>query len=248
MTWSVATSSADLLALWQSRSAELAWTFPGDWADPAAEAVCEAVCSSADIWPPAERLGRSRAAVGVSLAETLADIDVLASMIDGSYAEPLRRAVSLGWADRVTAPPIIVSDPLTGLVTADYLKVRLSETYRAAEVAGTPAGEGWALVLVKLDLTGRNGWSRVLPMILAADCMRAVFDGGRTLAQLGPCVAAVLTERDSTVARRARLLAAMVESQTNADPQATIPAPQVWIENLPAAYGTALALLGELGR
>ncbi|MTD14140.1 GGDEF domain-containing protein [Nakamurella sp. YIM 132087] len=244
----VTSGSSELHDEWRLRTTSLAWTFPADWEDPAVEALCEAIDEGGNIWPAAERLGRARAAAGVSLAEALADIDVLATITDPRYTESLRRAVSLGWADRVTAPPAAVSDPLTGLVTPEYLKVRLAEIYRAAEVEGGAVPDSSALVVVRLDLTDRTGWQRVLPMILSADVMRSVFDGGRTLAQLGPSVAVVLTDRDAVLARRARLLATMIGSQLAVDPAASIPDPQVWIENLPPTYNSALDLLGELGR
>ena len=60
----------------------------------------------------------------------------LATIAHPRYTDPLRRAVSLGWADRISAPPASVEDPLTGLTTPEYLRVRLGELYRAADVSG----------------------------------------------------------------------------------------------------------------
>lgn len=241
-------NSHELSVEWATRAAASGWSFPSDWRVPAIEAVCEAVCAGAEVWPAAERLGMARAAAGVSLGEALADIDGLCAMVHPRYTPTLRRAVSLGWADRISSPPATVEDPLTGLVTPEYLNVRLAEVYRSAEVAGREVEIGWALLLVRLDLTDRVGWQRVLPMILAAEAMRCVFDGGQSLAQLGESVAVVLTERDAMLARRARLLKSMIVAQIGRDPQAAIPAPQVWIEQLPPNYRAALGLTAELGR
>ena len=47
---------------------------------------------------------------------------------------------------------ITVFDPLTGLVSQDYLRTRLGELYRAADVAGYRVSERHALVVVRLDL------------------------------------------------------------------------------------------------
>ena len=41
-------------------------------------------------------------------------------------------------------------------------------------------------------------------MTLLSDVLRVVFDGGETLATLGPSVAVVLTRRDATLARGSR--------------------------------------------
>ena len=240
--------SHELAEQWAARASGAGWAFPSDWHVAAVDAVCEAIADCAEVWPAAERLGQSRSAAGVSLGEALADIDALCAIVPSRLTSTLRRAVSLGWADRVVAAPAAVSDPLTGLCTADYLQTRLGEVYRAAEVGGSDVGERRALVVVRLDLLGRTGWHRVLPMILTADSMRCVFDGGQSLAQLGEGVAVVLTERDEMLARRARLLSSMISTQVGRDPQAAIPDPQVWVESLPPRYGAALDLVRALGR
>ncbi|MET3804991.1 hypothetical protein ABIB25_001987 [Nakamurella sp. UYEF19] len=244
----VLTTSSELSREWRSRSSDYGWAFPSDWHVPAVDAVCDAIVAEADVWAPAERLGRSRAGAGVSLAEALVDVDGLAAIAPPRYTDPLRRAVSLGWADRITAPPSTVADPLTGLATPEYLQVRLGEVYRAAEVDAEPISSQWALVVLRLDLTRCGGWLRTLPMILVADGLRRVFDGGESLALLGDSVAVVLCRRTDVLARRARLLCSMVSDQIDRDPQVCIPAPSVWIETLPLNYRSALDLIAELGR
>ncbi len=243
------TLTSDVLAReWEQRSAQAGWAFPSDWRVPAIDAVCDAICADEDVWAAADRLGRARAASGISLGETLADIDVLCALAPAHYTSVLRRSVSLGWSDRITAPPSTVSNPITGLVTPEYAQVRLGELYRDAESRGARIADEIGLVVIRLDLTGRTGWARALPMILAADCMRTVFNGGQTLAQLGESVAIALAPRNTMLARRARLLASMIAAQVEGDPQAVIPAPHIWIENLPSGYNAGLDLLAELGR
>ena len=244
-----ATMTSEALASeWQLRSVESGWAFPSDWSVAAIDAVCDAICADEDAWAAAERLGRERAAAGISLGETLADIDVLCALSPSRYTSVLRRSTSLGWADRITAPPSTVSNPISGLVTPEYLQVRLGEIYRDGEVRGQRTGEVAALVVVRLDLSRRTGWRRALPMILTGDCLRTVFNGGQTLTQLGESVAVVLAERNDVLARRARLLASMITSHVEGDPQAKIPPPQVWIETLPPSYNAALDLIAELAR
>lgn len=244
----VVRSSSQLCHEWKERSSAYGWAFPSDWHVPAVEAVCDAITADADVWAAAERLGSKRAAAGVSLAETLVDIDGLAAVAPGRYTEPLRRAVSLGWSDRIVAPPSTVADPLTGLVTPEYLRVRLGELYRAADVRGELASVTSSLVVIRLDLNGHSGWQRTLPMILVGEAMRTVFDGGQSLALLGDSVAVALSDRDAMLARRARLLCAMITNQIELDPQVAISPPSVWIEALPQKYSTAVDLLAELGR
>ena len=241
-------TSAELRQQWKARASAYGWAFPSDWHVPAVDAVCDALTSDADVWAAAERLGRDRAGAGVSLAEALVDIDGLATIAHQRYTDPLRRAVSLGWADRITAPPSSVEDPLTGLATPEYLQIRLGEIYRATEASGESVGTSSALVVVRLDLEGQRGWQRTLPMILVADAMRQVFDGGQSLALLGESVAVVLCDREPMLARRARLLCNFINRQIHIDPQVAIPGPSVWIETLPTKYGSAMDLIAELGR
>lgn len=241
-------SSTQLCREWKERSSAYGWAFPSDWHVPAVDAVCDAITADADVWAAAERLGHNRAAAGVSLAEALVDIDGLSAVAPGRYTEPLRRAVSLGWADRITAPPSSVEDPLTGLVTPEYLQTRLGELYRAAEVQGELVSVRSCMVVIRLDLEGRQGWQRTLPMILVGEAMRRVFDAGQSLARLGDSVAVVLSDRDVMLARRARLLCSMIADQIELDPQVAVPSPSVWIETLPQKYATAIDLMVELGR
>ncbi|RIJ76859.1 GGDEF domain-containing protein [Nakamurella silvestris] len=233
---------------WWERTAVSGWSFPSDWPDPAVDAVCEAIADGGDVRAGAERLGAARAAAGVSLGETLADVDALIALGADQHAEVLRRAVSLGWADRAVAPRSEVSDPLTGLSSADYLKVRLGELYRGAEVGRGSLDDTHALVVVRMDLSGREVWQRALPMILVGDALRTVFDGGQTLARVGGSSAVAVAERSAHLSRRVRLVANLIDVQLAADPEISARSPRVWVESLPPGYGAALDLVGELGR
>lgn len=241
-------TSATLRHRWQQASELGGWNYRSDWYVPAVDAVCESVCDDLDPFAAAERLGHDRARAGVSLGEALADIDALVVQVPGDRGAVLQRALSLGWADETLAPAALVTDPLSGLAVAEYLQVRLDEVYRAAEVIGRSVSEIKALVVVRLDLRGRSGWGRSLPMVLAADCMRTVFDSGQSLVMLSDSVAVVLSDRESTLARRARVLADMIANQVRIDPQAAVPPPEVWIEPLPAGYPAALQLVRDLDR
>lgn len=241
-------TSAELQDRWFERSCDAGWVFVCDWHDPAVDALCEACLRGADLWPTAERLGSARADAGISLGETLADIDGLTAVCPGLETDVLHRAVSLGWADRMITPRVTVFDPLTGLVSQDYLRTRMGELYRAADVAGHRVSEKQALVVVRLDLVGRTGWDRITPLILSGDAMRTVFDGGQTLARLADHMAVALTEREAMLPRRSQLLAGMVTERLSRDRDQPDPHPRVWIERLPDSLPAAVGLIGELGR
>ena len=125
-----------------------------------------------------------------------------------------------------------VFDPLTGLVTLEYLRTRLGEVYRAAEVADSRVSATHALVVVRVDLRGRRGWDRMTPLILTGDALRTVFDGGQTLTRLADHMAVALTDREPVLARRAHLLADMIAERLARDDPDSEP-PRVWIEKLP---------------
>lgn len=238
---------ADLREQWAAASVSRGWAFPSDWHVPAVDAVCDAVNGDADVWAAAERLGRGRALAGVSLGETLADIDVLVELVP-RHTAVLRRAASLGWADGVLAPPDSVADAVTGLASADYLRVRLGEVYRAADVEGSSAASRHALVVVRLADDGRLSWERAFPMILIGEALRTVFNGGESLARLGEGVAVALVGREAMLPRRVRLLAELIDSRSAAEPDSPGSVPQIWIESLPAGPRACLDLIAGLGR
>jgi len=241
-------SSAELQNRWFVQSGCGGWIFAGEWHEPAVEALCEACVRGDNVWPAAERLGSARAEAGVSLGETLADIDGLTTVLPSLPADVLHRAVSLGWADRMMAPEPSVLDPLTGLVSIEYLRTRFGEVYRAGEVAGRSVSADQALVVVRLDLTGRVGWHRVTPLILAGDALRTVFAGGQTLVRLADHMAVALTDRDPLLARRVQLLSGLISERLSSAQRMPSPCSRIWIERLPDSLPAAIDLIGELGR
>jgi hypothetical protein len=241
-------TSVELQDLWFVQSSGDGWIFAADWHEPAVEALCEACVQGHNLWPAAERLGGARADAGVSLGETLADVDGLTTVLPGLPADVLHRAVSLGWADRMMAHVPAVLDPLTGLASIDYLRTRLGEIYRAGEVAGDRVSDGQALVVVRIDLTGRTGWDRITPLILVGDALRTVFDGGQSLAKLSDHMAVALTDRDPGLARRVQLLSGLAGQRLSTADRLPSPSQRVWIERLPDSLPPAIDLIGELGR
>jgi len=257
---------------WRVAALAAGWPFPDDWGVPAVDAVCEAATDGRDPTQALGRLGRARAESGAGLDETLRDLATLyvvvsatgrlagpgtAATTDGAssvldHVPPrLLRATALGWADVVAGERAStrVVDELTGLTTAGYLRTRLAEVYRYAEVDGHTADERHVLVVLALDLTRAGGWSRLLPMLMAAEAMRAVFDGGETLTLLTPSVAVILAGRDERLALRSKRLRRLATELVARDPDSACVGPvRIWLEQLPSAHPAACDLLAHLGR
>ncbi|NNG36297.1 hypothetical protein [Nakamurella aerolata] len=251
MTWQPpsprAMPATTLREHWRARTERASWAYPSDWHCEAVDALCEAVSDQADIWEPGVRLGQDRASAAVGLAETLADVDILTELIADEHAEPLRRAVSLGWSERATAPAAAIVDPLTGLACHAYLQERLGEVYRAADAGGEPANDSFALVVFRISVP-TAGLARRLPMVLVADAVRAIFDAGETLALLGDSTVVVLARRTLPLARRIRIAHRQAQQRIERDEQVPGAAVHSWTESLPATVELARALLTDLSR
>lgn len=171
---------------WRATTLAAGWPFPNDWGVPAVDAVCEVAASDRDPSAALTSLGQARAEAGTGLEETLRDIAALYAVLLRPYdpepevADPDRvpswmvRATALGWAD-LTIGELVgsqVVDGLTGLATVGYLRTRLAEIYRSARAAGSCVTDRHVLVMVAVDLSGVTGWTRLVPMLLAAEAMQ----------------------------------------------------------------------------
>jgi GGDEF domain-containing protein len=254
-----------LRARWRTASMAAGWRFPSDWALPEVDAVCAAVMAKGRV-EAAETalagLARARAAAGAGLAETLADLAALHAVLDhggDGFVSPdvdatparLLRTTALAWAD-VAIDQLVhteVTDPLTGLPSAAYLRTRLVEVYRAAVARERPAAEDHVLLVVSLDLSAVAGFPRLTGMILVADAMRAVFDSGQSVALLGPSVVAALVPKDETVASHGVALRRALHERLSVDTElADAGRPRVSAVRLPATHELACDLLAHLGR
>ncbi|WP_222598435.1 GGDEF domain-containing protein [Lentzea tibetensis] len=246
-----------LRSRWRTATMAAGWAFPADWQLAEVDEVCAVMLGAADPGDALVRLGRARAEAGAGLSETLLDLAALhAVLTEGTAmvgadvdALPARmlRMTALGWADVITKQvgSCASEDPLTGLATAAYLRTRLGEVYRELSVPSAV----YLLVLLRLDLSQATGWSRVVAMTLLSDAMRTVFDGGETLATIGPGVAAVLTRRDDVLARQISNLRVLAADSLAVDPHVRPTGPaDVWIERLPATHAEACTLITALGR
>jgi hypothetical protein len=249
---------------WRTASLAAGWPFPNDWPLAEIDEVCHAVLDGTELVPALRHLGRARAEAGAGLGETLCDLAALHAVVNGPGstdgivspdpdATPARliRVTALAWADVVLdqLAHAEVSDGLTGLSSPAYLRARLREVYREAAAQGVPVSDKYVLVLLSPDVSRTSGWSRLAAMVLLADSLRAVYNGGQTLAVIGPATLAVLAERDGRCAARLAELRWSAAARLSLDPQlAAIGPPPVWLEQLPATHEAACRLLVELAR
>lgn len=254
-----------LRARWRTASLAAGWRFPSDWALPEVDAVCAAVMAKGRV-EAAETalagLARARAAAGAGLAETLADLAALHAVLghgDDGFVSPdvdatparLLRTTALAWADVATdqLAHTEVTDPLTGLPSAAYLRTRLAEIYQAAAARERPAAEDHVLLVVSMDLSAVAGFPRLTGMILVADALRAVFDSGQSVASLGPSVVAALVPKDEGVASHGVALRRALHERLSVDSQlADAGRPRVSAVRLPATHEMACDLLARLAR
>jgi GGDEF domain-containing protein len=251
-----------LRSRWRTASIATGWRFPADWAIAEVDAVCDAVVEGRSLEDTLVELGRARANAGSGLGETLRDVAALHAVVGGPghadgmvAADPdalparLLRVTALAWSDVLVRQLAHTEacDGLTGLANAAYLRVRLREVYRESAADGVPAGARYVLVVVTQDLADTPGWTRLAAMVLLADVLRAVFDGGQTLATVGPNTMVVLTERDGRLSERVAAARWIAADRLGVDPQLrAIAPPSVWLESLPAGHAAACRLVAEL--
>jgi hypothetical protein len=223
-----------LRARWRTASIAAGWRFPSDWGLPEVDAVCASAVREADLTGALSSLSRARAAAGAGLDETLTDVAALHAVLTnpdtaGGLIAPdpdaaptaLVRAAALAWADASCGElrDVEATENLTNLTTHAYLRTRLGEVYRQAARDGVPVSESHSLLAVTLDLSAVVGWSRLMAMVLVADVLRDVFDGGESIALLGPSVAVVLGDRESAFGDRALSAGWLITERLSVDEQ-----------------------------
>jgi hypothetical protein len=252
-----------LRARWRTASIAAGWRFPSDWGVPEVDAVCVSALRKGDLTGSLSHLGRARAQAGAGLDETLTDLAALHAVLttdvqDGLIAPdpdapPTRlvRAAALAWADASLGDlhAAEATDNLTNMTTQAYLRTRLGEVYREGARLGQPVAESHALLVVTLDLSAVTGWARLMAMVLVADALREVFDGGESIALLGPSVAAVLSDRGPGFGDRALSAGWLIAERLKVDPQLEPSRrPLLRLERLPATQEEVRDLLQSISR
>lgn len=252
-----------LRARWRMASMANGWHFPSDWPVPEVDAVCASLVHRLDVSGPLANLARARAQSGAGLEETLIDLAALHAVVsdpageDGLIsADPdatpsrLLRVAALAWVDESLGElgAARTTDGLTGLASQAYLRVRLGEVYRGATRSGIRVPESHVLLVVTLNLADVVGWARLTAMVLVANVLREVFNGGESSAVLGPSVAVVLAEREPSFGQRTLSAGWLINERLRDDATLRAACPDMRVVGLPDSEQAARNLISQLSR
>ena len=211
------------------------------------EAVGEALVADSRVHAACAVVGRELARDGVDLGEALAGLRSTFAQVRGHEPDfASTEALSVAWSDETLGylHQVSCENPLTGLATLAHLRARLAELQRQAEVSGTPAAEGHALVVLDLPPgEGPGHFGRALLMARIADRTRLVFPGEESIGEAAPTRLLVLAPRTDDLGLRVVVLRDLI-----ADTASLGGAVRVWIEGLPSSHAAMAALLDELAR
>src|SRR5690606_8495162 len=132
-------------------------------------------------------------------------------------------------------------DALTSLASVPHLRSRLDDVRREAALHARPAER--VLVVVETAGGGANGLEESLGALEVADALRTVFRGEEVLARTAPRRFVALTVRGRADATNLALLRLLL-GRTSVG----VPAPRLWVEELPEADADLTRVLGELAR
>jgi len=178
---------ADLTQRWRDASIATVWRRASDWDHQAADDLAYAVAIGDDPRDSAWNLGRARGEIGVGIEETLDDVGCLYRVLGPHDPPPtVVRALAGGWADAqagavVTGP---CRDPESGLPTAQYLAVRLTEA------AASP--DPGHLVVVDVAAGSVAPPVRLARSAAVGAALTGTYGAGHPMAALGGGVFAVL--------------------------------------------------------
>lgn len=230
-------SGRRLRAQWCARSRSAGWDPPDDWWTPEVDAVCAAAAAGDDMTSGCARFGRARARSGMAIGTALDDLAALCQVLD--WVEPpftLVKALAEGWVDGGRSSEDC-QDPLTGLATTAYLRTRLSELYRGAAAALSPALTH-RMIIVSLD-GSVDPWRRTAQLIVMGHELRRFFSRGESLALLGRSRMCALAPVDADLPERI----ASIRRDFGREHQA-----EVWSVPLPMTYVQAWEFVSDVGK
>jgi len=231
---------------WRELSLRTIWLRSGDWFHPAVDDVVAAVALDRGVLDAVEALGVARAEHGVGMGETIDDLACLYRVVEAG-APPLEvvRALCEGWASPAGFVPGTTLDPESGLPTAEYLSVRLTEEFAAVRRRGGAPEEDLCLIFVDVARDGVAPWNRLARSAAVGHAIEVAFGVGHPSASLGGGVFAVLHPAGPTVADAVARLSRQIDVQGEelgvTDVLRT--PPRLWIEPMPAEHHAAVTLL-----
>jgi hypothetical protein len=220
-------------------------------------AVGEALVAGSPAHAACAVVGRELARDGVDLGEALGGLRSTFAQVLGREPDfGSTEALSVAWSDETLGylHQVSCENPLTGLATLAHLRARLAELQRQAEVSGTPATEGHALVVLDLPSDERSAegagarygeghFGRALLLARIADRARLVFPGEESIGEATPSRLLVLAPRTDDLGLRVVVLRDLISDTASLG--GTV---RVWIEGLPSSHAAMAALLDELAR
>ena len=237
---------------WRTQTVDSVWLRPGDWYHPAVDAVTETVSAGLPVDAAAYRLGEVRGKAGVGIAEALDDLAVVFRLVGTQPGIGVVRSLCEGWAEAVEGLTVNARylDPESGLPTADYLSVRLAETYGAARKHAHHAYTTHCLVLIDVATDEVEPWERMARSAAMGKALAATMPSGHPMAALGGGAFAVLVARDFELGETVRRMREQVNAHALALGIADIlrQPPRIWVEPLPEAHERAADLLDHLRR
>jgi len=233
---------------WRALSVRTIWLRAGDWFHPAVDALVAALASSQGVLDAVEALGVARAEHGVGVGEA---IDDLACLYEAAEAgtPPLEavRALCEGWASPAGAPlvPGTCLDPESGLPTAEYLSVRLTEEFTQVRRRGRSPAQDLCFIYVDVARDGVAPWNRLARSAAVGRAIEVAFGVGHPSASLGSGVFAILHPAGTPVADAVARLSKQVDVQGEELGVADVlrQPPRIWIEAMPDEHHEAVALL-----
>ena len=245
-------SATALRDRWREATITDVWLRPGDWFHPAVDALTEALSHGTTPLPAARRLGEVRGQTGVGIGEGIDDLAALYRLLDTTPDVDLLREFCEGWALAVDSAPTQIGciDPESGLPTADYLAVRLGETYSQANRHAHHAFVTHALLIVDIANGELPPWRRMARSAAMGHALTAAMGPGYPMAALGGGAFAVLVARDLDLGETVRRMRDEVEDHAAALDVGDLlrTPPRVWIEPLPETHARSVDLLSHLRR
>ena len=246
--------ASPLVAEWRSASIDSVWLRPGDWYTPAVDALAEAIEAGLDTAPSAGRLGAARAAAGVGITEAIDDLAVVFRAA-GYEDTPIRsvRALCEGWTGGNPSNPIVagsMTEPESGLGTADYLAQRLVEVYGEAKRQGSRVGESHALVVVDVSVVDSDVWQRIARNAAVGAALKSAYGDSHPMAHLSDGLYGVLVRRGEALGLGIAALRQHIAERAHSMRvgNLTRQPPRVWVEALPETHAYAVELLNSLQR
>lgn len=227
---------------WRSAAHLSGWRAAGDWFDPAVVEMTTTAMLGGDPSCAAASLGAARARAGIGIDEGLDDLERLWPLV-GVTRTPAAaiRSFAAAWADASAAPASRPAfDPLTGLVTPDLLRVRITDLHRTGGALGA------AIVVVDAVEAGAPRFARGLQVASVATLLLESFAGAESPARLpGDRVAAIVPRDGALDEGVVRLRRAIDRLQHPTRPGGAQVTDRVLVSAIPDAPAALTALLSN---